>query len=30
MVLQKYRKDYPEPETLLRECLAIARQRYAA
>jgi hypothetical protein len=30
MVLQQYRKGYPEQDELLRECLTIARQRYAA
>jgi hypothetical protein len=30
MVLQQYRKGYPEQNDLLRGCLAIARQRYAA
>lgn len=28
MVLQQYRRGYPEHDDLLRECLAIARQRY--
>jgi hypothetical protein len=30
MVLQQYRKGYPEQDDLLRECLEIAKQRYGA
>jgi hypothetical protein len=30
MVLQQYRKGCSQHDDLLRECLAIARQRYAA
>ena len=30
MVLQQYGKGHPEQDDLLRECLVIARQRYAA
>jgi len=30
MVLQQYRRGHSEQDDLLRECLAIARQRYAA